>query len=117
MNFKKCMAIGMLLLVAGCGEKKWRPCFARAIWEGLAPYCTEWHTGLCCTFLARSTLDLSNNSNPFPRLVSGEYPLKGLNSRNQRFNKGFNGLSIRTTQFYDLVFTIFFLLVWTFTDT
>ncbi len=25
MNFKKCMAIGMLLLVAGCGEKKWRP--------------------------------------------------------------------------------------------
>jgi hypothetical protein len=53
-------------------------------------------------------LDLSNNSNPFPRLVSGVDPLKCLNSRNQRFNKRFNGLSIRTTLFYCLIFTIFF---------
>jgi len=54
------------------------------------------------------TLDISNNSNPFPRLVLGVEPLKGLNSQNQRFNKGFNCLSTRTTQFYDLIFTIFF---------
>uniref|UniRef100_UPI0015582397 HEPN domain-containing protein n=1 Tax=Microcoleus asticus TaxID=2815231 RepID=UPI0015582397 len=35
--------------------------------------------------LHRYLIDISNNSNPFPRLVSGVEPLKGLNSRNQRF--------------------------------
>ena len=56
----------------------------------------------------KCSIDLSNNSNPFPRLVSGVDPFKGLNSRNQRFNKRFNGLSIKTTLFYGIIFTIFF---------
>jgi hypothetical protein len=53
-------------------------------------------------------VDLSHNSNPFPRLVSGGRFPQGPSVRNQRFHKGFNGRSIKTAQFYDLNFTVFF---------
>jgi hypothetical protein len=36
-------------------------------------------------------IDISHNSNPFPRLVSGGRSFQEPSAKNQRFNKGFNG--------------------------